>query len=59
MNKEELMDRLGSIVGKPFFFTSDMDLLLYGYDASLIRGKEGPVTSRKGLIGLPLSPAVF
>jgi glycolate oxidase len=39
MNKEELIDRLRAIVGKEYVLTSDMDLLLYGYDASLIRGK--------------------
>jgi glycolate oxidase len=39
MNKEELIHRLRSIVGDEYVLTSDMDLLLYGYDASLIRGK--------------------
>jgi glycolate oxidase len=39
MNKEELIDRLRSIAGEEHVLTSDMDLLLYGYDASLIRGK--------------------
>jgi glycolate oxidase len=39
MNKEELIDRLRAIVGKEYVLTSDMDLLLYGYDASLIRGR--------------------
>jgi glycolate oxidase len=39
MNKGELTDRLRAIVGKEYVLTSDMDLFLYGYDASLIRGK--------------------
>jgi glycolate oxidase len=39
MNKEDLVTRLEQIVGPGYVLSSDMDLTLYGYDASLERGK--------------------
>ena len=39
MNKEDLVIRLAEIVGSEHVLISDMDLTLYGYDASLDRGK--------------------
>lgn len=39
MNKQELSDRLGKIVGAEYVLSSDMDLELYSYDASLERAR--------------------
>ena len=39
MNNEDLATRLAEIVGSEYVLFSDMDLTLYGYDASLDRGK--------------------
>lgn len=39
MKKEELIDRLKGIVGEENVLFSDMDLTLYGYDASMERGR--------------------
>jgi glycolate oxidase len=37
MDKEELITRLKEIVGPEYVLSSDMDLTLYGYDASLVK----------------------
>jgi glycolate oxidase len=39
MDKQKLIDRLKEIVGPEHVLYSDMDLTLYGYDASLERGR--------------------
>ncbi|MGD2126621.1 MAG: FAD-linked oxidase C-terminal domain-containing protein [Desulfobacteraceae bacterium] len=39
MNKGDLVTRLEKIVGSDYVLSSEMDLTLYGYDASLERGK--------------------
>jgi glycolate oxidase len=39
MNKEELIQRLKEIVDPGYVLSSEMDLALYGYDASLVKGK--------------------
>jgi glycolate oxidase subunit GlcD len=39
MEKQILIDRLKEIVGSEYVLHSEMDLTLYGYDASLIKGK--------------------
>jgi len=39
MDREKFIEQLGEIVGPDHVLTSDMDLVLYGYDASLVRGK--------------------
>jgi glycolate oxidase len=39
MNRDQFIRGLKSIVGDEHVLTSAMDLVLYGYDASLIRGK--------------------
>ena len=39
MDKQRLIDRLKEIVGAEYVLHSDMDLTLYGYDASLEKGR--------------------
>lgn len=39
MDKQKLIDRLKEIIGPDHVLHSDMDLTLYGYDASLEKGK--------------------
>jgi glycolate oxidase len=39
MDKQDLLTRLKEIVGPEHVLHSDMDLTLYGYDASLEKGK--------------------
>ena len=39
MEKQALIERLKEIVGPEYVLHSDMDLTLYGYDASLMKGK--------------------
>ena len=39
MEKQTLIERLKEIVGPEYVLHSEMDLTLYGYDASLIKGK--------------------
>jgi glycolate oxidase len=39
MDKQKLIDRLNEIVGPEYVLHSDMDLTLYGYDASLEKGR--------------------
>jgi hypothetical protein len=39
MEKQTLIQRLKEIVGPEYVLHSDMDLTLYGYDASLMKGK--------------------
>ena len=39
MEKQRLIDKLKEIVGSDYVLHSDMDLTLYGYDASLEKGK--------------------
>jgi len=39
MDRQKFIEQLGEIVGSDHVLTSDMDLVLYGYDASLVRGK--------------------
>ena len=39
MEKQTLIERLKEIVGPEYVLHSDMDLTLYGYDASLMKGK--------------------
>ena len=39
MEKQELIDRLKEIVGSKYVLTSEMDLMLYSYDASLEKAK--------------------
>ena len=39
MNKEELIQKLKEIVDPDYVLSSEMDLTLYGYDASLVKGK--------------------
>lgn len=39
METQEVIERLKTIVGSDYVLTSEMDLTLYGYDASLARGK--------------------
>jgi glycolate oxidase subunit GlcD len=39
MDKQKLIERLREIVGAEYVLHSDMDLTLYGYDASLEKGK--------------------
>ncbi len=39
MKREELIEELGKIVGKENVASSETDLLLYGYDASLFKGR--------------------
>ena len=39
MEKKTLIDRLKTIVGPEYVLHSEMDLTLYGYDASLEKGK--------------------
>ena len=39
VEKQILIDRLKEIVGPEYVLDSDMDLTLYGYDASLIKAK--------------------
>jgi len=39
MEREKLVEEIAKIVGKENVLSSDTDLLLYGYDASLFRGK--------------------
>lgn len=39
MNREKMIEELSKIVGKENVLYSDTDLLLYGYDASLFKGK--------------------
>jgi len=39
MEKQPLIERLKEIVGPEYVLYSDMDLTLYGYDASLMKGK--------------------
>jgi glycolate oxidase len=45
MTKQELISRLKEIVGEPYVLSSDMDLTLYGYDASLEKGKPDVVVT--------------
>jgi len=45
MNKEALISRLKEIVGDAYVLSSDMDLTLYGYDASLEKGKPDVVVT--------------
>jgi glycolate oxidase len=45
MTKEELISRLKEIVGEAYVLSSDMDLTLYGYDASLEKGKPDVVVT--------------
>jgi glycolate oxidase len=39
MDKQKIIDRLKEIVGPEYVLHSDMDLTLYGYDASLEKGR--------------------
>ena len=39
MEREKLIEEMTKIVGKENVLSSETDLLLYGYDASLFRGK--------------------
>lgn len=39
MEKEKMIQELEKIVGKDDIMTSEMELQIYGYDASLIKGK--------------------
>jgi glycolate oxidase len=39
MEKQMLINRLKEVVGSDYVLHSDMDLTLYGYDASLMKGK--------------------
>jgi len=39
MDRQAFIEQLGGIVGSDHVLTSDMDLVLYGYDASLVKGK--------------------
>jgi glycolate oxidase len=39
MEREKLVEEMTKIVGKENVLFSDTDLLLYGYDASLYKGK--------------------
>src|SRR4030043_1747458 len=39
MEREKLVEELSKIVGKENVLSSETDLLLYGYDASLFKGK--------------------
>lgn len=39
MEKQMLINRLKEVVGSDYVLYSDMDLTLYGYDASLMKGK--------------------
>ena len=43
MEKQVLIDRLKEIVGPDYALFSDMDLTLYGYDASLEKGRPDAV----------------
>ncbi len=45
MSKEFLISRLKEIVGEAYVLSSDMDLTLYGYDASLEKGKPDVVVT--------------
>ncbi len=39
MDREQLIARFQAIVGEPFVLSSEMDLTLYGYDASQVKSK--------------------
>ena len=39
MERERMVDELAQIVGRENALVSEMDLMLYGYDASLYRGR--------------------
>ncbi len=58
MEKQTLIDRLKTIVGPEYVLNSEMDLTLYGYDASLEKGKPDVVVLPKsteevsGVVGL-------
>ncbi|NIR14238.1 MAG: FAD-binding oxidoreductase, partial [Desulfobacterales bacterium] len=43
MNKETLITRLKDIVGEDNVLFSEMDLTLYGYDASMEKGRPDAV----------------
>jgi len=43
MEREMVLDRLGEIVGPGHVLSSEMDLVLYGYDASLAKGRPDAV----------------